>query len=474
MSASLSPSLPDHARLGLVQLAWPLLVENILRVSLMSVDTLMLSHYSADAVAAMSVCTQFGFFIQLLYMMVSIGSSVLITQNLGAGRRREAGLYGVGSLTLILGASLVTSLLIAVGGGIAVDFYNLDPQVARYARQFITLYGGMSFFMAINIGQASILRSWGHVRDPMLVNVFALMLTVGGNALCLFGLFGMPVLGVTGVAASTVASQAVACGLSAWMISRRRDIALPLRQARRIPRRMHRAILAIGIPTAGENLSYCMSQIAILGLLSGMGTVALTTYGILLAVLRYVFMPGVSIGSAAQLLVGYLVGAARHREATHRVYRYVAVGLTVSMVLIVTLELCHRPILGLFSSDARVLELAASVLLVSLVLEPGRSLNTIFIPALKGAGDVRFPVYVGIASMWGVGVLGAWLLGVHLGLGLVGVWIAMAADEWLRGIIMLLRWRSGAWRQRSLVARPPSGAIATVATVAELRVDEGL
>jgi putative MATE family efflux protein len=468
------PTQPlDHSRIPLVQLAWPLLVENILRTSLMSVDTLMLSHYSSNAVAAMSLASQFSFFIQLLYMMVSIGSSVLIAQNLGAGRRHNAGLYGVASLTLILALSLVVSALIAVGNGFVIDLYRLEPEVARYAGEFITLYGGLSFFMAVNIGQASILRSWGHARDPMLVNVFCLLLTVGGNALCLFGLFGFPLLGVTGVAASTVASQAVGCGLSAWMIHRRRGLELPLRAALRIPRRIYRSILSIGVLSAGENMSYNLSQIAILAMLSGMGTTSLATYGILLALLRYVFMPGVSIGSAAQLLVGYLVGAGRQDEATHRVYRYFATGFAISLVLVLALQIFHRPILGLFSRDPHVLSLAASVLIIAVVFEPGRNFNTIIIPALKGAGDIRFPVIIGITSMWGIGVLGAWFLGVHLGLGLIGVWLAMAADEWVRGIIMLLRWRSGVWRRMALVGRASTGPGA-VASVAQVEVEEGL
>ncbi len=468
------PAAPiDHARIPLVQLAWPLLVENILRTSLMSVDTLMLSRYSSEAVAAMSLASQFAFFIQLLYMMVSIGSSVLITQNLGAGRKREAGLYGVGSLTLILAASLAISALVSVGGGLVVDFYRLDPQVARYVRQFLTVYGGLSFFMAVNIGQASILRSWGHARDPMLVNILCLLLTVGGNALCLFGPSGFPVLGVPGVAASTVASQAVACGLSAWMIRRRGGLELPLRAAMHVPRHIYRSILAIGLPIAGESISYNLSQIAVLAMLSGMGTVALATYGILMAVLRYVFMPGVSIGSAGQIKVGYLVGAGRHGEATHRVYRYVATGFSISLAIVVVLQIFHHPVLGLFSQDPRVLGLAASVLVVAVAFEPGRSLNTIIIPALKGAGDVRFPVYVGIASNWGISVLGAWFLGVWLGFGLVGVWVAMATDEWFRGIVMLLRWRSGAWRRTALAGRAGAGE-AAVASVAQFEIEEGL
>jgi Na+-driven multidrug efflux pump len=296
----------------------------------------------------------------------------------------------------------------------------------------------------------------------MLVNVFCLLVTVGGNALCLFGPFGFPVLGVTGVAASTAASQALACGLAAWMIHRR-GLELPLRKALHLPRRVYRSILAVGILTAGENMSWCLSQIAILAVLSRMGTVALTTYGILQAVLRYIFMPGSSIGAATQLLVGYLVGARRYGEATHRVYRYFATGFVTSLVLSLALQVFHHPILGLFSQDPRVAALAASAVLVALVHEPGRNLNTIVIQALKGAGDARFPVCIAIASNWGIGVLGAWLLGVWLGLGLVGVWVAMAVEEWLRGIVMLLRWRSGVWQRRTLVNNADEGSVAAVA-----------
>jgi putative MATE family efflux protein len=466
----MSPVERDRAQIPLLQLAWPLLVENILRISLMSVDTLMLSHYSARSVAAMSLANQFGFFIQLLYMTVSTGASILITQNLGAGRRREAGLVGVGSLTLVLGFSLVVSTAFAIGAGPLIRLYHLDPDVERYAYQFIGLYGGLSFFMAVNIAQASILRAWGHTRDPMLVNVTCLVLTVLGNALCLFGPFGFPVLGVAGVAASTVFSQAVACVLCFVAIRRRREIELPLAEAPRVPGRLYRAMLAIGIPSAGEGLSYNLSQIAIMAMLSTLGAGPLATYGILLAVLRYVFMPGVSIGSAAQLKVGYLVGAGRSTEATRRVYRYFALASACSIVSVVLLEIFHRPVLGLFSTEPAVLALASSVLIVALVHEPGRNFNTVFIPALKGAGDVRFPVYAGILSMWGVGVNGAWLLGIHFGWGLTGVWMAMAADEWLRGLVMLRRWRSGIWR----TAAGRGTGIAGIAEAATIEIEEGI
>jgi putative MATE family efflux protein len=324
--------------------------------------------------------------------------------------------------------------------------------------------------MAVNIAQASILRSWGHARDPMLVNVLCLLLTVLGNALCLFGPFGLPVLGVAGVAISTVASQAIACVLCFFAIRRRRELELPLGEVSRIPGRLYRAMLAIGVPSAGENLAYNTSQIAIMGMLSTLGTEPLATYGILMAVLRYVFMPGVSIGSAAQIKVGYLAGARRHNEALGRVYRYFALASAISVSAVLLVQLVHRPLLGLFSTDPGVLALASSVLIVALIHEPGRNFNTVLVPALKGAGDVRFPVSVGIFSMWGIGVSGAWLLGLRLGWGLTGVWMAMAADEWIRGLMMLRRWRSRAWQRNTLIDTGAAG----VAEAAAVEIEEGI
>jgi len=457
--------ISDRTKIPLVTLAWPIFVENFLRTSLMSVDTFMLSRFSEKAVAAMSLVNQFAFFIQLLYMMAAIGASILISQNLGAGRRRQAGVVGVGSLALVVALSLVVSAAVAASARPILEWYPLDPQVALYGRQFLVIYGGLSVFMAFNIGQASILRAWGRSRDPMLVNITALLLTVSGNALCLFGLFGFPVLGVAGVAGSTVVSQVIACVLYAIIIRRRREIVLPFRDLLRIPGSVYRALLSVGVPTAGEALSYNLSQIVILSMVARMGTEALAAYGILISVLRYVFIPGISIGSAGQIKVGYFVGAGRPEEARGRVYRYFASGFAVSLVSIVAINLFKVPILRLFSDSPGLMALAVSVLLVAIAHEPGRNFNTIINPALKGAGDVRFPVVVGLAGMWCVGTFGAWLLGLHLGLGLVGVWVAMCADEWSRGIVNLLRWRSGAWKGRSFFAEDETAVASALSTL---------
>jgi putative MATE family efflux protein len=444
-------AVQDRSRISLVSLAWPIFVENMLRTSLMSVDTFMLSRYSEKAVAAMSLVNSLAFFIQLLYMMVAIGASILISQNLGAGRRREAGQVGIGSLAMISGFSVVLSAVVVAVTRPVVGMFGLEPEVAGYVRQFLYIYGGLSFFIAVNIVQANILRAWGYARYPMYVNLAALALTAAGNALCLFGPFGFPILGVPGVAASTVASQIVACGLFFFITRKSREIELPFSEIRRVPRSVYRAILSVGVPTAGETLAYNVAQIVILSMVAKMGTEALAAYGIIIAVLRYVFMPGISIGSGAQIKVGYYTGAGKPDEAEKKVYRYFAVGFLISLVVMAVLNASRGLVIGVFTDNQKLLALSVPVFLIAQIHEPARNFNTIISPSLKGAGDIKIPVMVTVAFIWCVSVFGSWLLGLKLGLGLAGVWAAMAADEWIRGIIMFLRWRSGVWKRKALV-----------------------
>jgi Na+-driven multidrug efflux pump len=163
------------------------------------------------------------------------------------------------------------------------------------------------------------------------------------------------------------------------------------------------------------------------------------------------------------------VGAGRQAEAERRVYRYFGAGFLISLVFVIAIKLFELPIVSLFTQDRHIIGLAATILFISLAHEPGRNFNTIINPALKGAGDVRFTVIFAVASIAIVATFGAWLAGVRLGLGLVGVWSAMCADEWVRGIIMTLRWRSGAWKHMTIVGHRDDVALAAELSSIEQR-----
>ena len=446
-----SKSFTDHTQISLLKLTWPIFIENILRVSLSSVDVFMLSFYSEKAVAAVGLTSQIVFFIQLLYLMVAIGSSILISQYLGARREKEAGQIALGSLTLGLVFSIVLSTGICISANRILLLYRLDPVVHKYAWQFLTIFAAGSVFMAIGMIQGTILRTHGHSREPMIVNIIANIINVSGNYLFIFGPLGIPVLGVTGVALSTVFSQAVACYIQWRWIKKFPDIKLPLREMFRVPFSVYKKILSVGVPTAGENLSYNIGQIIIMGIVSSMGTDAMAAFVYAVTILRFVFITSISIGNGTQIKVGYFVGAGKASDALKKVYGYFLSGFFISLILVVILNFIKIPVVGLFTHNHKILGLLSAVFLVALIHEPGRNFNVIIIPALKGAGDVRFPVVFGMIFMWGIGVVLAYVLGIKFALGLTGVWIALAADEWIRGLVMLLRWKSEKWKNKQLV-----------------------
>lgn len=448
----LNPNSHDkRVETGLLALSWPILVENLIRISLNSVDVFMLSGYSEKAVAAVGLINQFIFFLQLLYLMVASGAGILISQNIGARKEKTAGLVGVASLQLALLFAAVLSVWMFLSADAILTLYKLDTDVHRYAWQFLTIYGSTSVFVAIGMMFSTILRTYGYTYQPMVVNIIALLLNIIGNYISIYGPFGLPVTGVPGVAWSTAVSQAAACLMMIVILIRHHEISIPFKEICNIKNKPYRQILSIGIPSAGENISYNIGQIIIMRMIAALGTDAMAATVYALTLLRYVYITSISIGSGAQIKVGYLVGAGRPDEAHRKVYRYFLAGFLISLFLVIVTKIAQVPLVHLFTNNETVQGLVYMVLIVALIHEPGRAFNIIIIPALKGAGDIRFPVYVGMIFMWGIGVLFAYIFGIALQWGLLGIWIALAADEWIRGLVIFFRWHNGRWRNKSLI-----------------------
>ena len=403
----------------------------------------------------MGVAMQFIFFVQLMYQMVAIGASILISQNLGASQSTEARKTAAGSILLVAGFGVVLSLGLGLGAPAIVGLYGLNSEVAGFTTTFLVLFGAGSLTTGLSILFSTLLRVWGHTRSPMVVNIAASAFNVGANALVLFGWFGFPVLGIAGVAWATGLAQGLAA-LALWGILRSRTATrIGWTDLKEVKGPIFRSVLAVGIPTAGENLSYNLAQIVNLRVISSLGTESLTAYVYVLSWLRFVFTPSQALGFGAQTKVGWWVGSGHFDLAYRRVLKWCAAGAGISFGLMAAVFLFHKELIEVYTRDPRILAIAGTLFLIGLVYEPGRNLNLVIIPALKGSGDVRYPVTVGIIFMWILGVGGSWLLGVGMGWGLVGVWLALASDEWTRGLLVFARWRSGRWRSKVLFSTGP-------------------
>ncbi|HKL85667.1 MAG TPA: MATE family efflux transporter [Treponemataceae bacterium] len=443
--------IKDRAALPISALAIPMIFEMFFRILVSSVDTIMLSSYSQQAVAGVGLVGQYIFLIQILFNVVGIGTSIVIAQYLGGNRTDESRQVAQASAVMVLIIAMTVTLFILFGSRVLLGFYSIEEEVRHYANTYLLIFGGGgALFMAFSMLQSTILRAYGYTKEAMYIAMIANLINIVGNAISLYAPFGIPVFGVAGVAVSSVVSQIVACILLASQIAKKPDVQFPLRGWKKVPANIYKKVLSIGIPTAGENLAYNISQIVIMAMITTMGTWAMSAHVYTQTIIRFVFVASMSIGSAVQIKTGYYVGAKKPEEAYHRVFKYQIVGTLISLSMIIIINLLKVPIISLFTHNKEIAALTYQVLLVCIYVEVGRSLNLITIPALKGAGDVRFPVLMGIISMWGISVPLSWFLGLKMGLGLFGVWFAIGTDETLRGIVMLFRWKSKRWQTKAI------------------------
>jgi Na+-driven multidrug efflux pump len=362
-----------------------------------------------------------------------------VAQCLGGGRRDAADAVARAALGASTWMGVLTALPALLLAAPLMQGLNAPAEVLQLAAPFLQALAPAMVLDAWNASMSTVLRTHLRTRE-------ALAVVVAMHAVHLAGaLVLMPTMGLAGYALALCASRVF--GIAVHLVLWRRLLGLhvQLSDAWRLRRAELAEVVRIGLPGAAENVAWRLAFMVSVSVAGTMGAAALATQAYVQQLGYLVVMASLAIGLSVEILVGHLVGAGRLHAAHRLVRRALAVGLALSLLLAVTLALAGPWLLRLFTQDAHILATGALLLWWTVLLEPGRTFNLVVINALRAAGDARYPVMAGAASMVVVLAGGSWLLGEVLGLGLVGVWIAYAADEWLRGLLMWRRWAHHGW-----------------------------
>jgi putative MATE family efflux protein len=441
--------IKNRAALPMFQLTLPLIGETFFRTLVSSADTIMLSSYKDSAVAAVGMMGQYIFFTQLLFNIICTGASIVLAQYIGAGKTEKAERISKASAALVLYVGIGVTLFGVLATKPILSLYSIDEDVREFATQYFIIFGGVgALFTSFNMLQGAVLRAYGHTKDALVGSIVANLINVGGNAIAIYVIKNG--FEVAGTAWASVLSQVVSCFIYAWCIHLRPEVKLPLKGLFSGNKESYKTILKIGVPTAGESISYNLAQIFIMALVSTLGTVAMSSMVYAQTIVRYVYVLAVSIGNAVQIKTGYYVGAGQSDVAYKKVIKYQCIGSACSIMMILIINIFSRQVASLFTRDEAIIATVRQLLLISIYYETGRSLNLITIAALKGSGDVKFPVLYGICSMWGIMAFGSWLFGIQLGFGLPAVWWSIGSDEFSRGVVMVLRWKSKRWMSKAI------------------------
>ena len=435
----------------LASLAGPIFVETLLVMMLGAVDTFMLSRHSDNSVAAVGVVNQLMNLIFLLFEVISLGTSILCSQYIGAGRRDKV--IQVVGISLMF--NLISGLLISLGlvffAEDALHVMGLRPDLIGYGLPYMKIVGGFAFLQAMSLSLSSALRSADKAKYPMYVSMVVNVLNIFGNYTLIFGKFGMPALGVEGAAISTSFCRCVSVVILFVVLFKKHIPSFPKELFTPFPWIELKNLLKIGIPSAGEHMSYSLSQVVITYFINMISNQALATRSYVVNIVMFTYIFALAIAQGGAILIGHLVGMKKIRAAYAIGRRVMKLGTTASVSLSLLTAIFGKSILGLLTDDPWIIATGASILWIEVLLENGRALNFFGVNSLRSAGDIYFPVIVGIVVMWAIQVVGSYFFGISLGWGLVAMWAIFALDENIRGFIFVHRWNSFKWVGRSFV-----------------------
>jgi putative MATE family efflux protein len=419
--------------------AAPLFLELALGIGVGMVGTVLASRLGDTQAGAFALANHVLSMLFILFRIVGAGVSVVVAQSLGRSQRAAAD----AAARAALGAS--TWLGVGIGAaafGLAAPLLralNAPSEVFVLALPLLQWLAPAMLLDAWNATQSSVMRA--HLRGREVLRVIVAMHVLHlGLALPLMQWLGLP-----GYALALIASRALGVALLQGLWRARLSLKPSAADWWRVSRAELAPVLAIGAPGAVENILYrgCfMISVAVAGQL---GAGALAAHAYTSQINHAVLLAGLATGLAVEIVLGHHIGAGRLRAADRLVRRALAIGLPLSIVLALLAAFGGPLWLQLFTSNAAIVAQAVTLLWWSVLLEAGRTFNLVLVNALRAAGDARFPALAAAVSMTLVMALGSWWLGLHLGWGLAGVWVAYAADEWVRGLAMWWRWRRLGW-----------------------------
>lgn len=448
-------STASWQKLRLFAVTWPIFIDSVLRMMLGTADVFMLSQISDEVTGAVGLANEIIVFCILMFGFVGIGTSVAVAQHLGAGKVKEASRISALAITINLIFGIIVSIALVVFGEPLMHLMHLDPQQIAIAKKYLTIISAFIWIEALSYAISSVLRSNGQTRDVMFVTLGVNVIHIVGNSLLIFGNLGFPEWGVAGAAVSTVVSRLLGLIVLVVILYRRLQVPILLKHYVTFKSKIVKQILSIGLPSAGEHISWQSQYLMIFSFINIIGATALSAHVYVMNVTNYFMALGMAIGMGTEIIIGHMVGAGAFQAAYYKLIRSLKITFVLTFVIVGITSIFRKELLGLFTDNPDIIAMGSTILLLSIILEPGRTFNLVVINSLRAAGDARFPVMMGVVSMWGIAVPLAYYLGIHLEMGLLGVWVAFTVDEWVRGLLMYLRWRSRVWQSKSLVK--PSG-----------------
>ncbi|NOU98275.1 MATE family efflux transporter [Paenibacillus sp. LMG 31456] len=446
-AALADPNDRQAIRKIILKLAGPSLVEMLLINFMQMLSMILVGRVGPEAVATVGLTSQPYFLLLAIFMTLNVGTTVIVARSVGSGKIMEANRAASQAFALNI---VLSVLVVALGYFFAADLLRMmgaGEDVVAHGLQYAEIIFLSVGFNTISMALTAILRGAGDTRTPMKINVLSNVLIVIIGFPLIYGVYGLPKMGVTGAAVATIVSQLVSMvWVIAVMFSGKYTIRLTARGLFQIDRVMIGRILKIGLPTAIEQIVMRLGMLVFVKVAASLGTVALAATQIAFNVFGLTFMPGMAFSIAASTLVGQALGANNPDLAEKYGWQVRKIGMVVAGAMGVVFICFASYIMMLYTPDQAVIEQGAVGIRIMGFIQVSQATQFILGGALRGAGDTKYPLYSTLIGVWGFRVALSLLFVFGLKWGTAGIWTAAAADQFVRSVLIYGRFKKGIWK----------------------------
>lgn len=426
----------------------PLILEQILGVTVGMADTVMVSGVGEAAVSGVSLVDSINILLINIFVCLSTGGAVVAAHRLGEKNRQRACKTADQLLLSITGTAVLIMVISLAGNRFILTkiFGNVEIAVMENAVVYFYLTALSFPFLGIYSASTALLRSMGNSKTAMYTSILMNIMNVTGNAILIF-VFHM---GVFGVAFSTLLSRVAGAVIMLVVLhDQKKDIHYERRFRLGFQPGIIKDILRIGIPTGLDNCIFQVGKILVQSLVAGFGTAAIAANAIVGVVAGCAVIPASAVGTALITVVGQSVGAGAFEEARRYTVKLIKYAYLFMALLNTGIILMAGPIVGLYHVSPEASGMAKEIVIfhsicAALLWPLAFSLPNV----LRASFDAPYTMVVSIGSMWIFRVGFSYLLGLYFEMGLMGVWAAMAIDWLFRSICFLYRVRSGKYLKK--------------------------
>lgn len=439
-----STASPSIGQRQVLHLAWPFMISMLSQTAMSLADTLFVARLGTAPLAGIGLGSVASYVLLAAGFGLTGGVRVLVSQATGGQRHDQVRVLAWQALWITAALGLL-GLLLAPLSGVVVSLFGASGEVAQQGEAYLRIRVAGSAPAVAMLALAAWFQGRGDTRTPMVANVLANLLNIALDPPFIFGSGPLPALGVAGAAATTVLAQAVGTLLlaaAAWP---------QLRRTSARPRwDLLRRTLQVGAPMALRGVLSVAGFAVFVALLARAGDAHLGAHVVVMRIVSVSFLPGHAIGEASGVLVGQALGAGQPALARQAFWAGTRLASLVMGGMALLFVAVPRPLVEVFEPSAEVAGLAVQLMLIGAAFQVFDAVAMVAQGVLNGAGDTRFTLLAGVGSMWLVNLPLGWLLGLHLGMGAPGAWIALTAEILAFAGVALWRIRGAAWLDRGM------------------------